>query len=197
MLESQQAVGFRHVVTSDKSWVLQHYNHRQIRRISADEVPARVMLTISAQKTMLTVLLSISILYNSLQSRLVESDSMKPPQYFARRFRIKFNRRRHEHSCPNNSPIDVFRQSHEIIVRRLTPMLMTSMDLQGKRMTHHETQNIRSPDKLLSRSTGSRVQSMEMMDNLVDVMLLQEAAIFGREEVYVQTSSFLFAPSGR
>jgi hypothetical protein len=64
-------------------------------------------------------------------------------------------------------------------------------------MTHHGTQNIRSLDKLLSRSTGSRVQSMGMMDYLADIMPLQEAAIFGREEVYVQTSSFLFLSSGR
>jgi hypothetical protein len=71
------------------------------------------------------------------------------------------------------------------------------MDLQGKRMTHHETQNIRSLDKLLSHSTGSRVQLMGMMEYLVDVMSLQEAAIFGREEVYVQTPPFLFPPSGR
>jgi hypothetical protein len=71
-------------------------------------------------------------------------------------------------------------------------MPMTNMDLQGKRMTRHGTQNIRSFDKLLSRSTGSSVQLMGMMDDLVDVMSLQEAAIFGREEVYVQTSPFLF-----
>jgi hypothetical protein len=82
---------------------------------------------------------------------------MKLPLYVARRFRIKFNRRRHEDSSPNNSPTDVFRLFHEISVRRLTPMPMNNMDLQGKRMTHHGTQNIRSLDKLLSRSTGSRV----------------------------------------
>jgi hypothetical protein len=76
-------------------------------------------------------------------------------------------------------------------------MPMANMDLHGKRMTHHGTQNIRSLDKLLSRSTGSRVQSMGMRDYLGDVMALQEAAIFGREEVYVQTSPFLFPPSGR
>jgi hypothetical protein len=64
-------------------------------------------------------------------------------------------------------------------------------------MTHHGTQNIRSLDKVLSRSTSPRVQSMGMMDYLVDVMSLQEAAIFDREEVYVQTSTFLFPPSGR
>jgi hypothetical protein len=57
-------------------------------------------------------------------------------------------------SCPNNSPIDVFRLFHEILVRRLTPMPMSNMDLQGKRMTRHGIQNIRSLDKLLSRSTG-------------------------------------------
>jgi hypothetical protein len=99
----------------------------------------------------------ISIPYNSLQSRWVEVDSMKLPQYVARRFRIKFNRRSHEHSCPNNSPINVFCLFHEILIRRFTLMTMTNMDLQGKRMTHHGTQNIRSLDKLLSRSTGSRV----------------------------------------
>jgi hypothetical protein len=38
---------------------------------------------------------------------------------------------------------------------------------------------------------------MEMMDYLIDVMSLQEAAIFGREEVFVQTPPFLFPPSGR
>jgi hypothetical protein len=139
----------------------------------------------------------ISILYNSLQSKLVEADSIKPPQYVARRFRIKFNRRRHEQSCPNDSPIDVVGLVHKILVRRLTPMPMTNINLQGKRMTHHGTQNIRSLDKLLSRSTESRVQSMGMMDYLVGVMLLQEAAIFGRGEVYVQTSPFLFPLSGR
>jgi hypothetical protein len=71
MLESQQTVGFRHVVTGDESWVLQHYNHRQIWCTSADEVPARVTLTTSAQKTMLTVLLSIdgAILINWLTAR--------------------------------------------------------------------------------------------------------------------------------
>jgi hypothetical protein len=139
----------------------------------------------------------ISILHNSLQSRLVEADSMKPPQYVARRFQIKFSRRRHEYSCPNNSPIDVFRLFHEILVWWLTPMPIINMDLQGKRMTHHGTQNIRSLDNLLSRLTGSRVQSMGMMDYLVDVMSLQGAAIADREEVYVQTPPFLFPPSGR
>jgi hypothetical protein len=139
----------------------------------------------------------ISILYNSLQSRLLEADSMKPSQIVARLFRIQFNRCRHEHSCPNDSPIDVVRLFHEILVRRLTPMPMTNMDLQSKWMTHHGTQSICSLDKLLSRSTGSRVQSMRMMHYLVDVMSLQEAAIFGREEVYGQTSPFLFPPSGR
>jgi hypothetical protein len=112
----------------------------------------------------------ISFLYNSLQSRLVEVNSMKPPQYVARRFRIKFNRHRHEHFYPNNSSIDVFHLFHEIWVRWLTPMPMTNMDLQSKRITHQGTQNIRYLDKLLSRSTGSRVQSMGMMDHLVDVM---------------------------
>jgi hypothetical protein len=38
---------------------------------------------------------------------------------------------------------------------------------------------------------------MGMMDYVVDVMLLQEAAIFGREEVDVQTSPLLFHPSVR
>jgi hypothetical protein len=38
---------------------------------------------------------------------------------------------------------------------------------------------------------------MGMMDYLIDVMSLQEAVIFGREEVYVQISPFLFPPSGR
>jgi hypothetical protein len=71
----------------------------------------------------------IGILYNSLQSRLVKADSMKPPQYVARRSRIKFNRRRHEHSCPYNSSIGAFRLFHEILVRRLIPMLRTNMDL--------------------------------------------------------------------
>jgi hypothetical protein len=120
---------------------------------------------------------------------------MKPPQYVARRFRIKFNRCKNEHSCPNNSTIEVFALFHEILVRRLTPMPVTNMDLQGKRMTHHGTQNIRSLDKLLSRSTGSRVQSIGMIDYLVYFMSLQEGAIFDREEVYVQTSPFLFPPS--
>jgi hypothetical protein len=36
---------------------------------------------------------------------------------------------------------------------------------------------------------------MGRMDDLVDVMSFQEAAIFGREEVYVQISPFLFPPS--
>jgi hypothetical protein len=76
-------------------------------------------------------------------------------------------------------------------------MPMTNMDLQSKRMTHHGTQNIRSLDKLLSRSTGSRVQSMGMTDYLVYVMSLQEAAIFGREKVYVQISHFFFPLLGR
>jgi hypothetical protein len=71
------------------------------------------------------------------------------------------------------------------------------MDLQGKRMTHHGTQNIRSLDKLLSCSMGSRVQSMGMMDYLIDIMSLQEAAIFGCEKINVQTSPFLLPPSGR
>jgi hypothetical protein len=30
VLESQQRVGFRNVVTGDESWFLQHYNHRKI-----------------------------------------------------------------------------------------------------------------------------------------------------------------------
>jgi hypothetical protein len=75
---------------------------------------------------------------------------MKPPQYVARRYRIKFNRRRHKHSCPKNSPIDVLRLFHEILVQQLSPMPMTNMDLQGKQMTHHGTQNIRSLDESLS-----------------------------------------------
>jgi hypothetical protein len=74
-------------------------------------------------------------------------------------------------------------------------MPMTNIDLHRRRMTYHGTQNIRSVDKLLSRSTGSRVQSMGMIDYLVDIMLLQKAAIFGREEVYIQTSPFLLPPS--
>jgi hypothetical protein len=48
---------------------------------------------------------------------------------------------------------------------------------------------------LLSHSTGSRVQSMGMMDYLVKVTSLQEATIFGREEICVKTSPFLFPPS--
>jgi hypothetical protein len=139
----------------------------------------------------------ISVFSNSLQSCLVEADSIKPPQYLARLLRIKSNRRSQEHSCPSNSPINISRSFHEILVRRLTAVTMTNMDLRRKWMTYRGTENIRSLDKLLFRSTGSRVQPMGMMDYLVDVMSLQKAAIFGREEVYVQTSPFLFPPSRR
>jgi hypothetical protein len=51
-LESQQRVGFRDIVTSEESWCLQHYDHRQIWCTSADEAPTKVTHKI-AQKTML------------------------------------------------------------------------------------------------------------------------------------------------
>jgi hypothetical protein len=68
VLESQQRVGFRDIVTNDESWFLQHYDHRQIWCIWADDVPTGVTHTIDAQKTMVTVLLSIdgAILINWL-----------------------------------------------------------------------------------------------------------------------------------
>jgi hypothetical protein len=59
VLESQQRVGFHDIVTSDESWFLQHYDHRQIWCVSADEVPTRVNHTIATPKTMLTVFLSV------------------------------------------------------------------------------------------------------------------------------------------
>jgi hypothetical protein len=59
VLESQQKVGLRDIVAGDESRFLQHSGHRQIWCISADEVPTRMTQTIAAQKTMLTVFLSI------------------------------------------------------------------------------------------------------------------------------------------
>jgi hypothetical protein len=59
VLESQQLVGFCDMVTDDESWLLQRYDHRRIRRISADEIRIRVTHTIAALKTILTVFLSI------------------------------------------------------------------------------------------------------------------------------------------
>jgi hypothetical protein len=59
VFESQQRIRFRDIVTGDESWFLQHYGHRQIWCISADEVPIRVARTIAAPKTGLTVFLRI------------------------------------------------------------------------------------------------------------------------------------------
>jgi hypothetical protein len=59
VIESQQRIGFRDVVTGDESWFLQHYAHRQIWCVSADEVPTRVTHKIAAPKSMLTLLLSV------------------------------------------------------------------------------------------------------------------------------------------
>jgi hypothetical protein len=46
VLESQQTVGFRDIVTGDESWFLQRYHHRQIWCISVNEIPTRVTYTI-------------------------------------------------------------------------------------------------------------------------------------------------------
>jgi hypothetical protein len=59
LLESQQRIGFRDIVTGDESWILQHYDHRQIWCVSADEVPTKVSSTITAPESMLTVFLSV------------------------------------------------------------------------------------------------------------------------------------------
>jgi hypothetical protein len=59
VLESHQRVSFRKTVTADESWFLQHYDHRQIWCISADDVPTRVTYTIATPKAILTAFLSI------------------------------------------------------------------------------------------------------------------------------------------
>jgi hypothetical protein len=50
VLESQQRVGLRDIVTGDESWFLQHSDHRRIWWISANEVPTRVTHTITVPK---------------------------------------------------------------------------------------------------------------------------------------------------
>jgi hypothetical protein len=89
VLEQQQMVGFRYFVTSDESWFLQHYNHRQIWCLSADEIPARVARKISGPKTMLTVFLSIhNVVFidwvlpeeNSTTDTSVQTDSSRFPR---------------------------------------------------------------------------------------------------------------------
>jgi hypothetical protein len=55
VLESQQRVGFRTIMTDDGSWFLWHYDRRQIWCLSADEVPTRMTHTTAAPRTMLTV----------------------------------------------------------------------------------------------------------------------------------------------
>jgi hypothetical protein len=59
ILEQQQRVDFRDIVTSDESWFLQHYNHRKIRCPSVDEVWIRLARLMAASTAMLTVFLSI------------------------------------------------------------------------------------------------------------------------------------------
>jgi hypothetical protein len=68
VLESQQRVGFRDIVTGDESWFLQHSDYRQIWFISVDDIPTRVAHAIAAPKTILAVFLSIdgAILINCL-----------------------------------------------------------------------------------------------------------------------------------
>jgi hypothetical protein len=68
VLESQQRVGFRDIVTGDESWFLQYYNHRKIWCISANEMPTRVRYMTAALNTILTVFWSIdgAILINRL-----------------------------------------------------------------------------------------------------------------------------------
>jgi hypothetical protein len=60
VLKKQRRVGFRNQVTDDESWFLQDSNHQQSWCVSADEVPTRVVHTIAAQKTILTVFLRIN-----------------------------------------------------------------------------------------------------------------------------------------
>jgi hypothetical protein len=59
VLENQQRISFRDIVTGDESWFLQHYDHCQIWCVSADEMPTRVTHTIAAPKSMFTVFLSV------------------------------------------------------------------------------------------------------------------------------------------
>jgi hypothetical protein len=68
VLQGQQRIGFRDIVTGDESWFLHHYDHWQIWRVSADEVSTIVVHMITAAQTMLTVFLSINsaIFINSL-----------------------------------------------------------------------------------------------------------------------------------
>jgi hypothetical protein len=68
MLESQQRVGFRDIVTGDESLFLHHCDHWQIWHTSGDEVPGRATHRMTAQKTILTLFLSVNgtILINSL-----------------------------------------------------------------------------------------------------------------------------------
>jgi hypothetical protein len=68
VLESQQRVGSCDIVIDEESWFLQHYDHRQILCISADDISTRVAQTATAQKIILTVFLSIdgAILINWL-----------------------------------------------------------------------------------------------------------------------------------
>jgi hypothetical protein len=57
VLESQNRVGFRDIVTGGESLFPQPYDHWPIWRASADELPKRVAHTIAAQKHILTVFL--------------------------------------------------------------------------------------------------------------------------------------------
>jgi hypothetical protein len=50
VLKSQQRINFRDIATGDMSRCLQHFNHRQIWCVLADEVLMRVIHMITTQK---------------------------------------------------------------------------------------------------------------------------------------------------
>jgi hypothetical protein len=69
-LDDQHIVGFPDIVTGDESRFLQHYDHKRIWYVLADEVLTMVSPPIAASKTILTMFLSVrgAIFINRLYS---------------------------------------------------------------------------------------------------------------------------------
>jgi hypothetical protein len=60
VLQGQQRVDFRNIVTGDELRFLLHYDHRPIWCVSVDAIPTRVVHAITARRNMFTVFLSIA-----------------------------------------------------------------------------------------------------------------------------------------